>query len=323
MKSGIDFASILKQKTESEEQLNDENMKTDIISATENKNTSTESKFVTENVEGKQKNQPDEEKRLLKELESSSIGKIKGSLAMHYIKSSNQPFIATFVIASFLFAQFLASFADIFVSYWIRQEEIRSVEAEIEIKRESFIGFNASTLEESTDEMKSFMNRMLEDLTSNVWSTETYAYIYTGIIVALFVIAFVRSWTFYRLTRTISQNLHDSMFHGLVSTTMRFFDLNPSGRIMNRFSKDMGTADEMLPKAIFDAGQLILSMTGAVLVTVYTNPIFSIVILVMAIFFWNMRKIYLQSSTNIKRLEGTSEYTRWKFFPEMFEENIF
>lgn len=37
-----------------------------------------------------------------------------------------------------------------------------------------------------------------------------------------------------------SQNLHDGMFKGLISTTIRFFDTNPSGRILNRFSKDLG-----------------------------------------------------------------------------------
>lgn len=37
------------------------------------------------------------------------------------------------------------------------------------------------------------------------------------------------------------------MFNGIISTSMRFFDTNPSGRILNRFSKDMGATDEFLP----------------------------------------------------------------------------
>lgn len=41
---------------------------------------------------------------------------------------------------------------------------------------------------------------------------------------------------------------------------MRFFDINPSGRILNRFSKDMGAVDEFLPKAVLDATQIILNM---------------------------------------------------------------
>lgn len=142
----------------------------------------------------------------------------------------------------------------------------------------------------------------------SMWSTETYTYIYGGIMVSLLVIALSRSITFFRVCANASQNLHDRMFHSLISTTMRFFDINPSGRIMNRFSKDMGSTDEPLPKSFLDAAQINLSMLGAILVTIFTNIKFAIIVLVLSMLFVLARKIYLKSSTNIKRLEGTS---RW------------
>lgn len=37
---------------------------------------------------------------------------------------------------------------------------------------------------------------------------------------------------------------------------MRFFNTNNSGRILNRFSKDMGAIDEMLPNALMDCLQV-------------------------------------------------------------------
>lgn len=98
------------------------------------------------------------------------------------------------------------------------------------------------------------------------------------------------------------------MFAGIVSTTMRFFDTNPSGRILNRFSKDMGAADEFLPKAFLDATQVILNMGGAIVVTAVVNPMFLIPLVVLSIFFVFIRKIYLKTSKNIKRLEGVCKY---------------
>lgn len=68
----------------------------------------------------------------------------------------------------------------------------------------------------------------------------------------------------------------------------------------------MGSADEALPKSCLDAAQINLSMVGAILVTIFTNLKFSIVILIMSVFFFLARKFYLKSSTNIKRLEGMS-----------------
>lgn len=141
-----------------------------------------------------------------------------------------------------------------------------------------------------------------------IWETETYAYIYGAIMLFLFCIALARSIVTFHLGASASQHLHDNMFKGLISTTMRFFDLNSSGRILNRFSKDMGSADEALPKSFLDAAQINLSMIGAILVTVFVNLKFGAVILIMFILFILMRNIYLKSSTNIKRFEGISMF---------------
>lgn len=140
-------------------------------------------------------------------------------------------------------------------------------------------------------------------------STETYMYIYTGILVALFVAAIARSLIFYKTCMRSSQSLHDRMFSNLIRTSMRFYDTNPSGRILNRFSKDMGAIDELLPKAILDAGQVIMMMFGALIVASTVNPLFIIPVAVMGICFAWLRKVYLKTSKNIKRLEGMSEYS--------------
>lgn len=55
---------------------------------------------------------------------------------------------------------------------------------------------------------------------------------------------------------TASIRLHNTMFTKMLSAPMRFFDVNSSGRILNRFSKDMGTIDEILPKMLMDAIQV-------------------------------------------------------------------
>lgn len=65
-----------------------------------------------------QPDNPNEESGLLKELESSSEGKVKGSLLWSYFKYTNQPCVLIFLVASVLVTQLLASGADVWVSYW-------------------------------------------------------------------------------------------------------------------------------------------------------------------------------------------------------------
>lgn len=96
------------------------------------------------------------------------------------------------------------------------------------------------------------------------------------------------------------------MFNGIISTSLRFFDTNPSGRILNLFSKDLGTVDEYLPKSLLDATQCILVMTGSVLLTFSVRPYIIIPIFLIGIVFVYVRKIYIHTSKAIKRMEGIS-----------------
>lgn len=76
----------------------------------------------------------------------------------------------------------------------------------------------------------------------------------------LLVIAFTvgRSVLFFKATMKASTNIHSNMFHCLLKAPMRFFDINPSGRVLNRFSKDIGAIDEILPRVLLEALQVML-----------------------------------------------------------------
>lgn len=103
------------------------------------------------------------------------------------------------------------------------------------------------------------------------------------------------------------------MFIGMISTSLRFFDTNPSGRILNLFTKDLGTIDEHLPRSLLDAMQSCLVMSGAVLLIVTVKPHFVIPIALIGIVFAYVRKIYLNSSRDLKRMEGICKREAKKF----------
>lgn len=43
--------------------------------------------------------------------------------------------------------------------------------------------------------------------------------------------------------------LHDQLFSAMLHSPMRFFDVTPIGRILNRFSKDMDAMDVLLAQS--------------------------------------------------------------------------
>lgn len=116
-----------------------------------------------------------------------------------------------------------------------------------------------------------------------------------------------RGFLFFKVCMHASKVLHDRMFCAILNAAMRFFDQNPSGRILNRFSKDMGAIDEFLPKAMMDFIQIALVMFGILVVICVVNPILLLAIFVTALIDCLILKMYLRPSQDLKRLEGICE----------------
>ncbi|XP_049951742.1 ATP-binding cassette sub-family C member 4-like [Schistocerca serialis cubense] len=143
-------------------------------------------------------------------------------------------------------------------------------------------------------------------VTPAFFTRDEYIIIYTICIAGSIFITTYRSFVFFKVTMNSSQGLHNRMFNAILKGSMRFFDTNPSGRVLNRFSKDMGAIDELLPRAMLDATQIFLVMTGILVMVVIVNYYFLVIILIIGPLFYKMREIYLRTAQDIKRLEGTT-----------------
>lgn len=86
-----------------------------------------------------------------------------------------------------------------------------------------------------------------------IFKTEVSIYIYIALIILAILFTVSRAMFFFKMAMKSSTNIHKKMFHCLLKSPMRFFDTNPSGRVLNRFSKDMGAIDEVLPRVLMDA----------------------------------------------------------------------
>ena len=61
-----------------------------------------------------------------------------------------------------------------------------------------------------------------------------------------------RTFAFFQMCLKASINLHDKLFRGIVRSTMFFYNHNPSGRILNRFSRDIHSIDTAVPASMMD-----------------------------------------------------------------------
>lgn len=66
--------------------------------------------------------------------------------------------------------------------------------------------------------------------------------------------------------------MHNRMLARVVRAPVLFFDSNPVGRILNRFTKDTHFMDDMLPMTLFDFIMSFFMVLGSVITVLAVNP---------------------------------------------------
>ena len=82
-----------------------------------------------------------------------------------------------------------------------------------------------------------------------------------------------------------SKTLHSRMLKNILRSPMSFFDTTPLGRVLNRFSKDIYTIDEVIPRSIRMFLFTLFRIISALLVIVIATPTFAIVIIPLGVFY--------------------------------------
>lgn len=98
-------------------------------------------------------------------------------------------------------------------------------------------------------------------------------YIYSGLILATVVMSLTHAIYFFVFCLRASVSLHEHVFSKIINACMRFYNKNPSGRILNRFSKDLGILDEYIPNVLFDVIEV--NMIGRGLYQIFKGFFFS------------------------------------------------
>ena len=125
-----------------------------------------------------------------------------------------------------------------------------------------------------------------------------------GLVIAVCFFAIVRAFLSFYFTVEASKNLHDQMTRSVLRSKIEFFDINPIGRILNRFSGDVGSNDDQLPTTLFDFLVVAFLVAGALISAVSVIPITLAVVPFMIWYFVRVRRTFVTTSRELKRMEG-------------------
>lgn len=103
-----------------------------------------------------------------------------------------------------------------------------------------------------------------------------------------------------------SREMHDRSFAALMRSPMSFFEQTPQGRVLNIFTRDMHTIDEVLVRVFSGFFRTITSVMGVLGVIAYTAPWVLLAAVPLAFVYRMIMKYYLATSRELKRLEAIS-----------------
>eukprot|EP00578_Thalassiosira_sp_NH16_P018260 CAMPEP_0181116794 /NCGR_PEP_ID=MMETSP1071-20121207/22145_1 /TAXON_ID=35127 /ORGANISM="Thalassiosira sp., Strain NH16" /LENGTH=1366 /DNA_ID=CAMNT_0023201071 /DNA_START=81 /DNA_END=4182 /DNA_ORIENTATION=+ len=125
-----------------------------------------------------------------------------------------------------------------------------------------------------------------------------------GLVAVVIVLSAFRAFLSFHLMIQASKNLHDNMTRAVLRAKIEFFDTNPLGRILNRFSSDVGSNDDQLPTTLFDFLVISFLVFGALMSAIVVLPITLVFVPPLVWYFLRVRRIFVTTSRELKRLEG-------------------
>ncbi|KAG8186529.1 hypothetical protein JTE90_023957 [Oedothorax gibbosus] len=262
------------------------------------------------------------DKKPQKAEEIRSSGAVRFQVYSEYVKSGAGCLLRSVMLFAYIGTQVLFNGSDFWLTAWTNSEQMKYnvkncwAHANKTLLNETgvyndtyglidFDHFKWTVANVSDDCPRLTNNYMLDEgdavrLTNTPFNLSVYA----GLVATVFLLSLVRTTSFFYMCMKASRTLHNKMFRCVLRSPVSFFDSNPVGRVLNRFSKDVGVIDETMPVAALDATIIFCTLLGIICVVAIVEPLLIIPTAIISVFFIFIRRFYLPTARDVKRYEG-------------------
>jgi ATP-binding cassette subfamily C (CFTR/MRP) protein 4 len=121
-------------------------------------------------------------------------------------------------------------------------------------------------------------------------------------------VTYIANISLVKLCTNASKILHQSLLTQVIYQPMMFFNQHSSGRILNRFSNDIGLIDELMPLAIANVTTAFLSVMGTFILISVLNYWMILPSIVQIVIVYFLCVVFQPTNTNLRRTEAISTY---------------
>ena len=113
-----------------------------------------------------------------------------------------------------------------------------------------------------------------------------------------------------------ASNLHRSLLDTVLTLPMSFFDTQPTGRLLNRFTKDIEAVDTSLQSSLSSFLSCSVSVLWSLVVVVAVSPATAAAFFPITFAYARIQKMYVSSSRELKRLDSLAMSPIFSIFSE-------
>lgn len=116
-----------------------------------------------------------------------------------------------------------------------------------------------------------------------------------------------------------SRLLFNRLLETAIRATMRWYDVTPTGRVLNRFSRDIETIDMNLARSLQTVNDCLTTFFSSTIIIIIVLPPFMIPAFAIAFCYYRLAVGYLNTSRDLKRMESTSRSPLFSEFSELLD----
>ncbi|KAI2473995.1 ATP-binding cassette sub-family C member 4 [Diabrotica virgifera virgifera] len=213
--------------------------------------------------------------------EEKKSGTVSLKVYLRYYKYAGGIIMLVILAIIFIAAQAALSYSEKLVSKWVNLEP----------------SITNLTLSNQTD---------TEEYINIINKRDNYLVMYTFLTVVMVVLTFTRIYMNFFFAIRASRNLHRKMLKSVINAFMSFFDKHFVGNVVNRFSKDLMTMDEVIPLNTYEIFRQTLGLLGILYLIISVNKLFIIPSIFLFVKLYFIQKFYLPTGRGIKRLDAAT-----------------
>ncbi|WVQ83340.1 hypothetical protein IAT38_005479 [Cryptococcus sp. DSM 104549] len=160
-----------------------------------------------------------------------------------------------------------------------------------------------------------FLGYWSEDQFSGL-SQGGYIGIYGGIGAAMALLTWSAIYTTFLAGIKASYTMFNEAFHGVMRSPTSWHDRTPTGRIINRMSKDIDNLDNRLPDVWYNVISGVLGILGSIALVLYTYPYVALMFIPVLFFDYVATQYYRKTARDLVRIVSLQRSHLYSTFGE-------